>query len=207
MEVEQRPRRGIIFILSAPSGAGKTTIFKVALKEIEGLEASISLTTRPPREGETDGLDYHFVSEEEFKQREAAGAFAELARVFDSCYGTPRAPLDRAITSERDILLDIDVQGATQIRAAYPRDSVTIFVLPPSFAELEGRLRGRGTESPAAIAHRLRRAHEEASAYPAYDYLLINVDVAISIAQLGAIVAAERLKVTRLLEGFTPWKE
>jgi guanylate kinase len=207
MEVKQRPRRGIIFILSAPSGAGKTTIFKVALKQIEGLEASISLTTRPPREGETDGLDYHFVSEEEFKQREAAGAFAELAQVFDSRYGTPRAPLDRAIASGRDILLDIDVQGAVQIRAAYPRDSVTIFVLPPSFAELEGRLRGRGTESPAAIAHRLRRAHEEASAYPAYDYLLINVDVAISIAQLGAIVAAERLKVTRLLEGFTPWKE
>jgi guanylate kinase len=207
MEVEQRPRRGIIFILSAPSGAGKTTIFRVALKQIDGLEASISLTTRPPREGETEGLDYHFVSEEEFRQREAADAFAELARVFDSCYGTPRVPLDRAITSGRDILLDIDVQGATQIRAAYPRDSVTIFVLPPSFAELEGRLRGRGTESPAAIAHRLRRAHEEASAYPAYDYLLINVDVAISIAQLGAIVAAERLKVTRLLEGFTPWKE
>src|SRR5713226_6422700 len=206
MEADGRSRHGIIFILSAPSGAGKTTISRAALQRLSGLQASISLTTRAPRDGETDGLDYHFVSEDEFRRRAAADAFAELAQVFESSYGTPRAPLDRAIASGQDLLLDIDVQGAAQIRAAYPRDSVTIFVLPPSFAELEGRLRGRATESSAAIAHRLRRAHEEASAFPAYDYLIINVDVDGSIAQLAAIVAAERLKVARLPEGFTPWK-
>jgi len=206
MEGDKRPRRGIIFILSAPSGAGKTTISRAALQQIEGLEASISLTTRERREGERAGVDYHFVSEDEFQRRTAAGDFAELARVFDSSYGTLRGPLDRAVAAGRDILLDIDVQGADQMRRCYPRDAVTIFVLPPSFAELEERLRRRGTESVAAIAHRLQRAHEEASAYPAYDYLIINAEVAASIARLGAIVDAERLKVTRLAEGFAPWK-
>ncbi|MGH7836502.1 MAG: guanylate kinase, partial [Candidatus Binataceae bacterium] len=197
---------GIIFILSAPSGAGKTTISRAALQQIDGLEASTSLTTRPPREGERDGVDYHFVSEDEFQRRATVGDFAERARVFDSGYGTLREPLDRAVAAGGDILLDIDVQGAAQIRQRYPRDAVTIFVLPPSFAELEERLRRRGTESLAAIAHRLQRAHAEASAYPDYDYLLINVEVAGSIAQLRAIVDAERLKVTRLAEGFSPWK-
>lgn len=206
-EVADRTRRGILFILSAPSGAGKTTISRAALHRVDGLEVSVSWTTRASREDETEGLDYHFVSEEQFHRQAAAGGFAELAQVFDSSYGTPRAPLDRAIASGRDVLLDIDVQGAAQIRAAYPRDAVTIFVLAPSFAELEGRLRGRGTEAPAAIARRLRRAHEEASAFPAYDYLLINTDVSASILQLAAIVTAERLRVTRLAEGFTPWKE
>ena len=114
------PRRGIIFILSAPSGAGKTTIWRAALKAIAGLEFSVSLTTRAPREGEADGIDYSFVSEEEFKRRQSSGELAEWARVFESFYGTPRAPLDAAIASGRDILLDIDIQGARQIRAIYP---------------------------------------------------------------------------------------
>ncbi|MGB3550194.1 MAG: guanylate kinase [Candidatus Binatus sp.] len=140
------PRSGIIFILSAPSGAGKTTIWRASLKAIADLEFSVSLTTRAPREGEADGIDYSFVSEEEFKRRQASGELAEWARVFESSYGTPRAPLDAAIASGRDILLDIDIQGARQIRAMYPGDAVAIFVLPPTFAELEGRLRGRGTE-------------------------------------------------------------
>jgi len=206
MEGDRRSRRGIIFILSAPSGAGKTTISRAALQQIHGLEPSISLTTRAPREGERDGVDYHFVSEDEFQRRAAADDFAELARVFDSSYGTLRGPLDQAVAAGRDILLDIDVQGAAQMRRCYPHDAVTIFVLPPSFAELEERLRRRATESVAAIAHRLRRAHLEASAYPAYDYLIINAEVPASIARLRAIVDAERLKVMRLAEGFTPWK-
>jgi guanylate kinase len=206
MESDRRPRRGIIFILSAPSGAGKTTISRAALKAIGGLEASVSLTTRTPRENEVDGFDYHFVSDEEFRRRLEAGELAESARVFDASYGTPRAPLDRAISSGNDILLDIDIQGTRQIHDCYPRDAVTIFVLPPSFAELEERLRRRATEDEAAIARRLRRAHDEASAWPEYDYLIINAHIGESIARLEAVVEAERLKVGRLREEFGPWK-
>jgi guanylate kinase len=206
MESDRRPRRGIIFILSAPSGAGKTTISRAALKAIEGLEPSISLTTRMPRENETDGLDYHFVSEEEFNLRRANDELAESARVFDASYGTLRAPLESAVSAGRDILLDIDIQGARQIRTHYARDAVTIFVLPPSFDELEGRLRRRGTEDEGAIGRRLQRAREEASAYPEYDYLIINAEVGDSIARLQAIVNAERLRVERLRDEFAPWK-
>src|SRR5271156_1689345 len=200
------PRRGIVFILSAPSGAGKTTLSRAALGEIAGLGFSISLTTRAPRGGEVDGVDYSFVSDEEFKRRQSSGELAEWARGFDASYGTPRAPLDSAIASGRDILLDIDIQGARQIRANYPHDAVTIFVLPPSFRDLEGRLRGRGTESEAAIGRRLKRAQEEASAYPEYDCLIINAKVPESISQLEAIVNAERLRVERLREEFASWK-
>jgi guanylate kinase len=205
MDLDRPPRRGIIFILSAPSGAGKTTISRAALKAIEGLEVSVSLTTRIPRENEADGLDYHFVSDEEFNRRLGRDELAESARVFDANYGTPRAPLEHAVATGRDILLDIDIHGARQIRAHYANDAVTIFVLPPSFDELEGRLRRRGTEDEAAIARRLTRAREEASAYPEYDYLIINAEVGDSISRLEAIVNAERLKVGRLRAEFAPW--
>jgi len=206
MEVDRRPRRGIVFILSAPSGAGKTTLSRAALGRIDSLEMSVSLTTRSPREGEVPGLDYYFVSDAEFTRRAEAHEFAELATVFDCRYGTPRAPLEEAIVGGRDILLDIDVQGARQIRSRYRSDAVMIFVLPPSFAELEGRLRGRATDSEAAIERRLKRAHDEASAYPDYDYLIINAEVDDSLRRLEAIVHAERLRVSRLAEGFDPWK-
>lgn len=206
MEHTGAPRRGIIFILSAPSGAGKTTISRAALEAIDGLEASVSLTTRRPRNGEVEGFDYLFVSEEEFIRRRDSGELAEWACVFEASYGTPRAALDRAITSGRDILLDIDIQGARQIKDKYPNDAITIFVLPPSFDELEGRLRKRGTENEAAIAERLRHAREEAKAYPDYDYLIINADVEDSLINLKAVVKAERLRITRLREGFAPWK-
>jgi guanylate kinase len=206
MDSDGGPRRGIVFILSAPSGAGKTTISRAALGAIAGLTASVSLTTRTPRAGEVEGRDYHFVSDEDFNRRVGAHEMAEWARVFDASYGTPRAPLDRAIAAGEDILLDIDIHGARQIRAKYPADAVTIFVLPPSFAELEGRLRGRGTEDEAAIGRRLKRAREEASAYPEYDYLIINAEVGDSIARLQAVVNAERLRVARLRGEFAPWK-
>jgi guanylate kinase len=199
-------RRGIIFILSAPSGAGKTTISRAALRKIGGLEASVSLTTRPPRHGEVEGTDYRFVTEEEFRRRREAGELAEWALVFDACYGTPRAPLERAVAAGSDILLDIDIQGTRQIKQNYKRDAVAIFVMPPSFEELEQRLRRRATEDEAAIAHRLRRAKEEARAYPEYDYLLINADLEDSLNKLRAVVEAERLSVGRLREGFAPWK-
>ena len=199
------PRRGIIFILSAPSGAGKTTIYREALKAIKNLEFSISLTTRVRRKNEADGIDYSFVSEEEFNRRQSSGELAESARVFESSYGTPRAPLDAAIASGHDILLDIDIQGAQQIRAKYPRDAVSIFVLPPTLEELAGRLRGRATEDESKIQHRLQKAREEAEAYPEYDYLIVNAEIQKSVAQLETIVNAERLKVSRLRE-FAPWK-
>jgi len=200
-------RLGIVFIVSAPSGAGKTTISRAAVREISGLTPSVSLTTRCPRSGEVEGIDYQFVSEEEFQQSLEADQLAEWARVFDARYGTPRAPLEDAIRDGRDILLDIDVQGARKLTARYPNDAVTIFVLPPSFEELEERLRRRGTEDAAAIERRLARAREEFRAYPEYDYLIINADLADSLAQLGAIVGAERSRVARLRAEIAPWKK
>ena len=176
------------------------------MKEIDGLSASVSLTTRAPRENETGGVDYHFVSEEEFNRQAAAGELAEHARVFDASYGTPRAPLDHSVGTGSDILLDIDIQGARQIRQLYAADTVTIFVMPPSFAELEGRLRKRGTEAEDAIARRLNRAREEALAFDEYDYMIVNREIGQSLADLAAIVNAERLRVARLREGFAPWK-
>ncbi len=146
------------------------------------------------------------MSEEEFKRRQSSGELAEWARVFESSYGTPRAPLDAAVGSGRDILLDIDIQGARQIRAKYPHDAVTIFVLPPSFEELEERLRGRATEDESKIQHRLRKAREEAQAYPEYDYLIINAEISKSVERLETIVNAERLKVSRLRGEFAPRK-
>jgi guanylate kinase len=165
------------------------------------------LTTRVPRAGECNGIDYNFVTDEEFRRSLAAGELAEWARVFDANYGTPREPLDRAVAGGTDILLDIDIQGARQIRQKYPDDAVTIFVLPPSFAELEERLRRRGTEDEAAIERRLLRARDEASAFPEYDYLMINSDLSESLRQLEAVVRAERLRVGRLHPGFTAWNK
>lgn len=207
MDSVSRLRRGIIYILSAPSGAGKTTISRAALGKISDLVPSVSITTRQPREGEVEGVDYHFVTKEEFQRRIERGEFAEFARVFDSDYGTPRAPLDNAIHTGRDILLDIDVQGARQIRAAYTDDAATIFVLPPSFAELQARLRRRATDSPSSIASRLQRASDDARYYTEYDYLIINDDLDASVAQLEAIVTAERRRVARLPKEFRPWKD
>ena len=201
-----RPRRGILFILAAPSGAGKTTIWRGALKAIASLEFSVSLTTRGPREGEKPGFDYHFVSEEEFNRQLQSGQLAEHDRHFNAAYGTPRAPLESAIREGRDILLDIDVEGARQIRARYPDDAVAIFLLPPSPADLERRLRGRHTETEETIQPRLMRATREASEYPAYDYLIINHDVDQSIHELAAIVDAERLKTSRFRGKIALWQ-
>jgi guanylate kinase len=165
------------------------------------------LTTRVPRAGECDGVDYSFVTDEEFRRKLAAGELAESARVFDASYGTPREPLDGAIAAGIDILLDIDIQGARQIRQKYPCDAVTIFVLPPSFTELEERLRRRGTEDEAAIERRLMRARDEASAFPEYDYLIINSELTESLMQLQAVVRAERLRVARLHPEFAAWNK
>ncbi len=199
MDVTRLRRRGILFIVSAPSGAGKTTISIRALHEIDDLEMSVSCTTRAPRAGEVDGRDYHFLERAEFERRRAAGEFAESAEVHGFLYGTPRAPIDRALADGRDMLLDIDVQGARQMKAAY-REAVAVFVLPPSEEELERRLRRRGTDSPEVIARRLDRARVEMAEYKSYDYYVINRSVDESVRRFASIVAAERLKVVRLVE-------
>jgi guanylate kinase len=190
-------RQGILFIISAPSGAGKTTLASRLFQEVSDLRPSISYTTRSPRKGEVNGRDYHFVSEEHFVQMRDAEAFAEWAAVHDFCYGTPRAPVDEAVAQGHDLLLDIDVQGAKQLKGIYP-EAVSLFVLPPSWRALEQRLRGRGTDSEAVITRRLHRAREEAHAFPMYDYWIINDDIDRAVSLLHAILTAERARVARL---------
>ncbi len=192
------PRRGILLILSAPSGAGKTTLSRRLLSLVPDLQVSVSYTTRQPRQGEIEGKDYYFVNEERFEQLRAAGMFAEWARVHEFFYGTPKAPLDEALARGADVLLDIDVQGARQLKRVYV-EAVSVFVLPPSWSELESRLRKRNTESEAVIVRRLQRAREEASELLLYDYWLINDQVERAVAQLQSIIIAERARTSRLL--------
>ncbi|MGE0826589.1 MAG: guanylate kinase [Candidatus Binatia bacterium] len=193
-------RQGILFLISAPSGAGKTTLSGHLLQRLSNLSLSVSYTTRLPRQGEQDGREYHFIGEAEFSRLREAHAFAEWARVHDCYYGTARAPLDEGLASGQDLLLDIDVQGVKQLRALYPTSSVAIFLLPPSWKELEQRLRSRHTESEEAITRRLKRAHEEAKELPMYHYLVINDDIERAVTTLQAIVLAERARISRLEE-------
>lgn len=193
-------RQGILFLLSAPSGAGKTTLADQLFKQVDDLLPSISYTTRPSRHGEINGQDYHFISEEQFIRLRAAGAFAEWAQVHDFFYGTARTPLDEALTSGHDLLLDIDVQGARQLKTRYAESLVSIFVLPPSWRELERRLRGRGTDHDEVIARRLQRAREEARELANYDYWVVNDQVERAVAVLQGIITAERARVLRLRE-------
>lgn len=190
-------RQGILFIISAPSGAGKTTLAYRIFQVVPDLRLSVSYTTRAPRKGEVNGRDYYFVSEEQFLQMRNAGAFAEWAHVHEFFYGTPRAPLDEAVAQGRDLLLDIDVQGAKQLKATYP-EAVSIFVLPPSWHELERRLRGRGTDHEEIITRRLQRAREEAREFSTYDYWIVNDNVERAVSVLHAILTAERARVARL---------
>jgi guanylate kinase len=197
-------RRGILFILSAPSGAGKTTLSRQILERTPNLRLSISYTTRAPRSGEVDGQDYHFIDEARFIALRTAGALAEWAQVHDFLYGTARAPLDAALASGQDSLLDIDVQGARQMKANYP-EAISVFVLPPSWAELEKRLRSRGTDREEVIVRRLQRAHEETQALGDYDYLIVNDRIDHAVALLYAIVQTERARVSRLLKSSSPF--
>jgi guanylate kinase len=196
-------RRGILFVLSAPSGAGKTTLSRHILGRTPDLKLSISYTTRTPRPGEIDGQDYHFIDESRFVQLRAVGAFAEWAQVHGFLYGTARAPLDDALSHGKDFLLDIDVQGAHQLQAAYP-EAVSVFVLPPSWGELENRLRSRGTDHEEVIARRLRRAREETQELGSYDYLIVNDNVERATSLLIALIQTERLRVSRLISASSP---
>ena len=193
-------RQGILFFLSAPSGAGKTTLSARLLQQVQDLSPSISYTTRQPRAGEVQGREYHFVSEGEFLHLQKQNAFAEWAQVHDCFYGTPRSLLEEALTRGCDLLLDIDVQGVKQLKPQYPTASVAIFLLPPSWHELERRLRGRGTDTEERIARRLRRARGEARELSMYDYWIVNDQIERATAMLHAIVVAERARVARLQE-------
>jgi guanylate kinase len=190
-------RRGILFIVSSPSGAGKSTISRKLLAEEAGLEMSVSATTRPPRPGEVDGVDYHFVSLAQFKDMVGDNEFLEWAHVFDHRYGTPRGPVERALAEGRDVLFDVDWQGAQQLYQQVGGDVVRVFIFPPSLPELERRLRDRGTDSEEVIAGRMSRAAAEISHWDGYDYVLVNDDVDRCFEDVRTILRAERLKRSR----------
>jgi guanylate kinase len=189
-------RRGVLFVLSSPSGAGKTTISRMLLDSDDGIGLSVSATTRPIRPGEEDGADYHFVSDEEFDRKVAAGEFLEWAHVFGHRYGTLKSEVLKQIESARDVLLDIDWQGTQQLKQVDP-DIVRVFILPPSMEELERRLRERGTDSPEVIANRMARSATEISHWAEYDYVLINDDADHCRKLVHTILKAERLKAAR----------
>jgi len=196
--------------MSAPSGAGKSTVLDRVLKEVSGLRFSVSHTTRAPRPGETEGVHYHFVSREAFESMKDAGILLEWAKVHGELYGTGRAEVEAARGSGVDLLLDLDVQGAAQVRVAIP-DAVSIFLLPPSYEALEKRLRGRGADDEATIARRLARAAEEVQLYRHYDYAVVNDDLSACVAAVSTIIAAARCRTSRaeprarrILETFHP---
>lgn len=190
-------RRGILFVVSSPSGAGKSTISRLLLENDPGLTMSVSATTRPPRPGEVDGEHYHFVDVPMFKDMVGKQEFLEWAHVFGHRYGTPRAPVDAALAEGRDVLFDIDWQGAQQLYQRAGGDVVRVFIFPPSMAELERRLRARATDSETVIAGRMNRAAAEVSHWDGYDYVLINEDVERCYRDVATILAAERLKRSR----------
>ncbi|CAA6606229.1 guanylate kinase [Rhodospirillaceae bacterium LM-1] len=190
-------RRGLMLVLSSPSGAGKSSIAKALLETEPQLAMSVSATTRAPRPGEVDGKDYHFIDIERMKGMIGNGEFLEHAKVFDNYYGTPRAPVEAALTSGKDVLFDIDWQGTQQVAANARDDLVTVFVLPPSVEELEKRLKGRGQDSEEVVQKRMSKAADEMSHWPEYDYVIVNRDLAVSINAVKAILSAERLKRVR----------
>jgi len=189
-------RRGLLFVLSSPSGAGKSTIARMILEADDGIGLSVSATTRPQRAGEIDGQDYHFVSDEQFETMVAEGAFLEWAHVFGHRYGTLKREVWKKIEGARDVLLDIDWQGTQQLKQVDP-DIVRVFILPPSMEELERRLRSRGTDSDAVVAGRMARAAAEISHWAEYDYVFINDDAEHCRKLVHTVLKAERLKATR----------
>ena len=192
-----RGRRGLLIVLSSPSGAGKTTISRMLLDSDPSIAMSVSATTRPRRPSEIDDVDYHFVDDAEFSRMVEAGEFAEWAYVFDHRYGSPKDPIKDALKDGRDILFDIDWQGTQQLRGAFGTDLVRIFILPPSMDELERRLRARGTDSEEVIDSRMRRAASEIGHWGEYDYVLINEDMDACLGEVQAIIKAERMRRDR----------
>jgi guanylate kinase len=192
-------RRGLLLVLSSPSGAGKTTLAHRLVASDQNIAMSVSVTTRKARSGEVDGRDYHFISETEFARRRDAKELLEWAPVFDHHYGTPKKPVTEAMAGGRDVLFDIDWQGAQQLNEQLPHDLVRVFILPPDGKTLEGRLKSRAQDTPEVVAKRMKKASAEISHWPEYDYVIVNRDIDESHASLSAILAAERLKRRRQL--------
>jgi len=190
-------RRGLMFVLSSPSGAGKTTLSQMLLDRYSTIELSISVTTRKPRPGEVEGRDYHFIDAVRFDDMVARGDLLEWAEVFGSRYGTPRAPVERALAIGRDVVFDIDWQGTQQLREKGRDDLVSVFVLPPSIADLEARLRARAQDADDVIRARMSEAATEMSHWAEYDYVVVNRDVKHAFEDICAILAAERLRRER----------
>jgi guanylate kinase len=192
-------RRGVLYILSSPSGAGKTTLARRLLAVDPDIAMSVSVTTRAPRPGERDGVDYFFVDQSKFEAMKADGELLEWARVFDNCYGTPRAAVEAALSAGKDVLFDIDWQGAQQLSEKMKGDVVRVFVLPPSGAILEQRLKSRAQDPPDVVARRMAAASAEISHWAEYDYVIVNTDLDVSVRAVTSILNAERLKRERLL--------
>lgn len=190
-------RRGLMFVLSSPSGAGKTTLSRLLIKRVQGLSLSVSATTRPMRPGEVDGHDYRFVDKTTFEAMVKRDELLEWATVFDNRYGTPRAPVEAALSSGRDVLFDIDWQGTQQLREKARADVVSVFILPPSVADLEKRLHTRAQDSDDVIRGRMDRAAHELSHWAEYDYIVINQNVDEAFAEVQSILKAEQLKRER----------
>ncbi len=192
-------RRGFLLVLSSPSGAGKTTITRRLIERDPSLSLSVSVTTRPPRPGERDGTDYRFIDQARFDAMVAQGELLEHASVFDHNYGTPRQPIEAALAAGRDIVTDIDWQGTQQLTESFRHDLVTVFVLPPSMAALEARLKMRAQDSAEVVAGRMAKSAEEMSHWSEYDYVIVNREIDESVAEAQAIVIAERLRRSRQL--------
>jgi guanylate kinase len=190
-------RRGLMLVLSSPSGAGKTTLSRRLLESDPAIDLSISVTTRPPRPGEVDGRDYHFIDRAQFDAMVARGELLEWAQVFSNRYGTPRGPVETALASGRDVLFDIDWQGTQQLREKGRADLVSVFVLPPSIPDLEQRLKSRAQDTPEVIRSRMAKAADEMSHWAEYDYVVINREIADAFEDVRAILGAERLKRER----------
>jgi guanylate kinase len=190
-------RRGLMFVLSSPSGAGKTTLSRLLIERMPGLKMSISATTRPMRPGEADGRDYFFVDKARFENMVEQGELLEWATVFDNRYGTPRAPVEAALSAGQDVLFDIDWQGTQQLREKARADVVSVFILPPSATDLEQRLHTRAQDSEEVIRGRMNRATHELSHWAEYDYIVVNQNVDDAFAEVQSILKAERLKRER----------
>jgi guanylate kinase len=199
MSNERTPRRGVLLIVASPSGAGKTSLCRRLMADHAGLELSISMTTRPIRPGEVADRDYHFVSQEEFQRLIDEDAFLEWADVHGNRYGSPRAPIDRALAEGRDVLFDIDWQGARDVAAKCPDDAVRVFILPPSLEELRRRLVTRSQDNPEVIERRIQNAKGEIAHCDMFDYVFVNDDFDRSYAELAHIYHAERSKRRRNL--------
>jgi guanylate kinase len=192
-------RRGLMLVLSSPSGAGKTTLARKLLESDSGIAMSVSATTRSRRANETDGVDYRFVTAEAFEAMARSGEFLEHATVFDNRYGTPRQPVQDALAGGRDVLFDIDWQGTQQLKERAREDLVSVFVLPPSHDELERRLKARAQDSDDVVGKRMAKAADEISHWPEYDYVIVNSDLDLALFKVRAILEAERARRARLI--------